>query len=79
METKDIKQLQYENKKLKKEYGRLLEEVQRLRVFEKETKLPSSIYLKRLIDSNIKKEFYRAQNETYIKDRARKYVEPLYI
>ena len=29
METKDIKQLQYENKKLKKEYGRLLEEVQR--------------------------------------------------
>ena len=62
METKDIKQLQYENKKLKKEYCRLLEEVQRLRVFEKETKLPSSIYLKRLIDSNIKKEFFDGEN-----------------
>jgi len=24
-------------------------------------------------------EKYRAQNETYIKDRARKYVEPLYL
>ena len=39
METKDIKQLQYENKKLKKEYGRLLEEIQRLWRFKKETKL----------------------------------------
>lgn len=58
METKGIRQLQDENKKLKKEYGRLLEEVQLLRRFEKETKLSSSIYMKRLMDSNIKKEFF---------------------
>ena len=62
METKDIKQLQDENKKLKKEYGKLLEEVQRLRRFEKETKLPSSEYMKRLQETDLRKKVFEGTN-----------------
>ena len=58
METKEIEQLQDENKKLKKEYGWLLEEVQRLWKFEKETKLPSSEYMKRLQESDLRKKVF---------------------
>ena len=62
METKDIKQLQDENKKLKKEYGKLFEEVQRLRRFEKETKLPSSDYMKRLQETDLRKKVFEGTN-----------------
>ena len=62
METKDIKQLQDENKKLKKEYGKLLEELQRLRRFEKETKLPSSDYMKRLQETDLRKKVFEGTN-----------------
>ena len=58
METKEIKQLQNENKKLKKEYGRLLEEVQRLWRFEKEAKLPASIQMKRLQESDLREKVF---------------------
>lgn len=67
METKDIKQLQDENKKLKKEYGKLFEEVQRLRRFEKETKLPSSEYMKRLQETDLKKKVFEGTNFTIFK------------
>ena len=58
METKEIEQLQDENKKLKKEHGWLLEEVQRLWKFEKETKLPSSEYMKRLQESDLREKVF---------------------
>ena len=67
METKEIRQLQDENKKLRKEYGRLLEEVQRLWKFEKETKLPSSEYMKRLQESGLRKKVFDGTNFTIFK------------
>ena len=67
METKDIKQLQYENKKLKKEYGRLLEEIQRLWRFKKETKLFSSEYMKRLQQTDLRKKVFEGTDFTIFK------------
>lgn len=67
METKDIKQLQDENKKLKKEYGKLLEELQRLRRFEKETKLPSSEYMKRLQETDLRKRCLMVKTSPFLK------------
>ena len=70
METKEIKHIQDENKRLKKEYGRLLEEVQRLRRFEKETKLPASIEMKRLQESDLREKVFGGTNFTIFEGMA---------
>ena len=67
METKDIKQLQVENKKLKSKVNMLLEEVQRLRRFEKETKLPNSVYMKRLHETDLRERVFGGTDFTICK------------
>lgn len=58
MDSKDIKQIQDENIILREKNRRLLEEIERLREYQKKNLLPSSIFMKRLLDSDIKKDLF---------------------